>query len=136
MQRIRAVWKSVVAGIVFEHDTIEWLRRELSRNAQLRQLCGFDVFGGGGAAPPAWVYTRFLKKVLAHLCLVEAMFDALVKDSSQRLPDLGQRLAIDSKALSSFGRPSKKDKEDGRRDLDAGRGTKTYRCPAAVRGVP
>src|SRR5690625_5455849 len=35
---IRAIWNTILAGIVFEHKTIESLRRELSRNAQLRHL--------------------------------------------------------------------------------------------------
>jgi len=26
-------------------------------------VCGFDVFKGGEAVPPAWVYSRFLKKL-------------------------------------------------------------------------
>jgi hypothetical protein len=43
---LRAVWNSVLAGIVFEHVSVQSLRRELLRNAQLRQVCGFDVFRG------------------------------------------------------------------------------------------
>jgi hypothetical protein len=30
-------------GIVFQHKTTESLRRELMRNGQLRQICGFDI---------------------------------------------------------------------------------------------
>ena len=33
---VRAMWNSVLAGIVFEHESIESLRRELSRNGELR----------------------------------------------------------------------------------------------------
>ena len=29
---VRAMWNSVLAGIVFQHPSIESLRRELSRN--------------------------------------------------------------------------------------------------------
>jgi len=38
---VRAMWNSVLAGIVFQHASIESLRRELSRNGQLRDMCGF-----------------------------------------------------------------------------------------------
>jgi len=38
---VRATWNSILAGIVYQHSSIESLRRELMRNAQLRQLCGF-----------------------------------------------------------------------------------------------
>jgi len=40
---IRAMWNSVLAGIVFQHDGIEKLRRELMRNGQLRQKDIFPV---------------------------------------------------------------------------------------------
>ena len=56
---LRAVWNSLLAGLVFQHPSVESLRRELRRNAELRQVCGFDVFAGAGAVPPSWVYTRF-----------------------------------------------------------------------------
>ena len=58
---VRAMWNSVLAGSVFQHDNIEKLRRELARNGQLREMCGFF-----GNSPPAWVYTRFLKRLLKH----------------------------------------------------------------------
>lgn len=45
---IRAMWNSLLAGIVFQHASVEQLRRELSRNAQLRWLCGFDPHQGLG----------------------------------------------------------------------------------------
>lgn len=35
---VRAMWNSVLAGIVFQHENIEKLRRELSRNGQLRMI--------------------------------------------------------------------------------------------------
>ena len=38
---VRAMWDSILAGIVFQHETIEKLRRELARNGQLREMCGF-----------------------------------------------------------------------------------------------
>ena len=123
---LRAVWNSVVAGIVFEHKSVESLRRELRRNGELRHVCGFDVFKGDGAVPSAWVYSRFLKKLFAHQAQIDAMFDELVETLRTLLPAFGQRLAIDSKAIDSHGRPSQHDERDGRRDTDADWGTKRY----------
>ena len=51
---VRAVWNSILAGLVFGHNSIESLRRELFRNAQMRQLCGFDAVRGADAIPPSW----------------------------------------------------------------------------------
>lgn len=116
---IRALWNSVIAGIVFEHISVEQLRRELSRNAELRQRCGFDVFLGDAAVPPSWVYSRFLKKLFKHQELIDAMFDELVETLRHLLPGFGERLAIDSKAIDSHAKPSKNEEPDGRRDMDA-----------------
>jgi transposase len=61
---IRAMWNSILAGIVYQHTSIESLRRELMRNAQLRQLCGFDLLKGIDAVPSSNAYTNFLKRLI------------------------------------------------------------------------
>jgi len=128
---VRAVWNSVLAGIVYQHPSIESLRRELRRNGQLRELCGFNPARGEEAVPPAWVYSRFLKKLMARQQLLEVMFNRLVEELRQHLPDFGRILAIDGKAIASFARGRKRQtakvKPDGRRDVDAGWGQKTLR---------
>ena len=40
---VRAMWNAVIAGVVFQHPSIEALIRELSRNPSLLQACGFEV---------------------------------------------------------------------------------------------
>ena len=123
---IRAVWNSVIAGIVFQHSGVEALRRELARNGELRTLCGFYADRGADAVPPACVYSRFLKKLLKHQELIDAIFDELVEILRELLPGFAERLAIDSKAIDSHGRPTKEEEQDGRRDTDADWGTKRY----------
>ena len=63
---IRPVWNSVLAGIVYQHWSVDSLRRELSRNGELRDQCGFNPQKGSGAVPPSWVYTRFLKLLFKY----------------------------------------------------------------------
>jgi len=43
---VRAVWNAMLAGMVYQHPTVASLLRELKRNAQLREVCGFDLFLG------------------------------------------------------------------------------------------
>jgi len=120
---VRAVWNSLLAGIVFQHPTIESLRRELARNGQLRELCGFLP----GVIPPASVYTRFLQHLLDHEPILDQMFDDLVEALRTALPQFGERLAIDGKAIPSFAQHANKNRTpDGRRDLDADYGIKRY----------
>jgi len=124
---VRAVWNSILAAVVYQHPSIESLRRELSRNPQLRWLCGFDVTRTDKLVPPSSSYTRFLKRLMEQREEVEAVFDELIEQLRAELPDLGQMLALDGKALRSVARrPSKLSTVDGRRDLDANRGVKTY----------
>ena len=128
---VRPMWNALVAGIVFQHPSAAALIRELWRNAELRQLCGFDPLRGMGAAPSDDALGRFLELMLGHRDKLTEMFHQLVNELSLELPDLGRRLAVDSKGIRSAGKPVKdeeKQKEpDGRRDLDADWGTKTYK---------
>lgn len=122
---VRAVWNSILAGVVYQHSSIESLRRELLRNGQLRQMCGFDK-----EAAPSWVYSRFLKKLYKETEKVEAIFDRLVEQAKEMLPGFGEVLAIDGKAIDTHARSRKQEgeaKPDGRRDIDADTGVKVYR---------
>jgi len=86
---VRAMWNSILAGIVYGHESIESLRRELGRNAQMRELCGLT------RVPSAAAYTRFLKKLLSYKTDLEAIFDGMVAERSflVRLRDLERYLA-------------------------------------------
>lgn len=127
---IRPIWNSFLSCIVFQHDSIEGLRRELKRNSQLRSICGFDMFRGLSAVPPAYVYTRFLHSLYECQDLVDRMFSSLVQELQELLPDFGNILAIDGKAIQSHGNSRSEDGDnspDGRRDVEATWGVKTYK---------
>ena len=126
---VRSVWNSVLAGVVFGHNCIESLRRELKRNGQLRKQCGFSALKGVAAVPPEWVYTRFLKSLMRHMGLIEAMFESLVEGLGEALPEFGSVLAVDGKGIDTHARARKQGdvprEPDGRRDVDADWGVKT-----------
>jgi hypothetical protein len=86
---IEAVWNSLVAGVVFGHESVASLIRELKRNAELRQVCGFDPLRKEKAVPGDCVYSRLLAKLFGHADLVEGMFDRLVERVKELLPDFG-----------------------------------------------
>ena len=125
---VRAIWNSILAGIVFQHPSIESLRRELMRNAQLRQLCCFDLLKGMKAVPSSNAYTNFLRLLVKHTDSVNAIFYNLVEKLTEVLPGFGETLAIDSKAISSRSRKkSKREDIDFRSEADADTGVKTYK---------
>lgn len=128
---IRPTFNAVIAGIVFGHESIASLIRELRRNAELRQVCGFDPLLGADAVPTEDAFSRFLDVLIEHRHMLVEMFDLLVGQLMVELPDLGAMLAVDSKAIPSHGNPvtddEKRKQDDRRRDPDADWGKKTYK---------
>jgi hypothetical protein len=128
---IRPTFNATIAGIVFGHESIASLRRDLMRNAELRQVCGFDPLEGADAVPTDDAFSRFLELLIEHEFLIVEMFHTLVEQLVVVLPDLGAKLAVDSKAIPSHGNPvrdeNKREQDDRRRDPDADFGKKTYK---------
>lgn len=133
---VRPVWNSILAGVVYQHPSVQALRRELLRNGQLRDLCGFDPLLGVQAVPTASAFSNFLAALMELEPQVRRIVHILVERLRDHLPDLGRFLAVDGKALPSFGRPRKKHQPvrlrrdgqaDRRADPDADWGTKTHR---------
>lgn len=123
---VRVIWNSILAGVVFGHETIASLRRELRRNAQLRQICGFNIHKGLKGVPGAHVYSRFLKLLFKEFDLIQNIFNRLVQEITSLLPDFGKTLAIDGKAISSYGKKKGKKEGDMRGEHDADWGKHEY----------
>lgn len=118
---VRAMWNSLLAGIVFQHPSIEQLRRELLRNGQLRELCGFDPIRGSDAVPSASAYSRFLATLRKRTIREElvAVFTSLVDQCYGELPGFGRRLGADGKGIESFACRTGKVPGDRRGEHDA-----------------
>ena len=119
---IRGMWNAVLAGIVYQHCSAESLLSELRRNGQLRNVCGLKK------APTSSAFSRFLSKLLEMEAEVTDILGQLVKELTELLPDFGENLGIDGKAIPTHANAHKESKpDDGRRDNDADYGVKTYR---------
>ena len=128
---VRPMWNALLAGVVFQHKNTAELLRELRRNGELRQLCGFNPFVGVKAVPPEYAFSRFLTSVVEQRDFITEAFHTLVDELKEELPDLGVKTAVDSKAIQSFGKPVRDEEKlaesDGRRDTDADWGVKSYK---------
>ncbi len=124
---IRPMWNSILASIVYQHPSVESLRRELSRNGELRDVCGFDPILGAKAVPTPRAYSHFMGLLMKHREEINKMFDKLVEELKEVLPDYGKYLGIDSKAVNPAGKATEDKKRDGRRDIDADWGKKEYK---------
>jgi hypothetical protein len=122
-----AMWNALLAGIVFQHPSMASLLRELRRNAELRELCGFDPVLGADAVPDDHNMSRFLGNVIELEPLIQAMFDTLVEKMVAVVPDFGRHLSFDGKAVPSYS-TGQENKQTGKTsDPDADYGRKTYR---------
>lgn len=128
---IRPMWNAVIAGIVFQHPSLESLMRELSRNPALFEACGFNpvpVQRKPDAAlvrntetgkmeivysqpedphyniPKPWNFSRFLKNVIEleeTLGMIKNLSTSLRQLLMEELPDFGVHLGYDGKAVPS-----------------------------------
>ena len=114
---IRAMWRALVAGMVFQHVSIQSLLRELGRNPALLEVCGFDplgprsrpkrevVVGPEGpkvvlkeaprrdGVPSAWNFSRFLSslaKLEAERGLIAGMMGKLREQLMEEVEDFGE----------------------------------------------
>ncbi|MDW7656441.1 MAG: transposase [Bacillota bacterium] len=80
---VRAMWNSLLAGVVFQHLSTASMIRELRRNVQLRYVCGFDHIDN---VPEAHNYSRFIAHLLKH----QAMLDQIFQKQVRRVMKAGQ----------------------------------------------
>ena len=127
---IAAMWNAVIAGIVFQHRSIEGLVRELRRNPALLAVCGFSALPRQGkpmtsryqdehsgrtqvvsfpapvrdSVPQCWNFYRFLGSLIdleEAQDLIQTMIKTLREQLMDALPEFGQHLGYDGKAIDS-----------------------------------
>ena len=119
------VWNSILIMPLLECSTIEQLRRELSRNRDLRKLCGFDdydfYFGKNKLVPPPKAYTNMFKNLKKIEPMLKDCFYELRKFMYENLKDFGKDVGEDGKIFESKAkRPNTHgDEKDARCDMDA-----------------
>ena len=147
---VHAMWRALIAGIVFQHESIESLIRELNRNSSLLEMCGFCPIplqrptryetepGEGKAeviaidfppsspAPKSHTFSRFLLNVVKidkERGLISKMIDTMREELKRLLPDFGERLGYDGKAIESHstGRENRKTGKTSDPDADWGK---------------
>lgn len=145
---IVAMWNAVIAGIVFQHRSIEGLVREMRRNPALLHICGFDALPTQGkplmslcqseqdgnvkvvsipakprdTIPNCWNFYRFLGNLIELeevQGLVSQMIKTLREQLMHELPDFGQHLGYDGKAIDSHSTGSVKQTTGNTSDPDA-----------------
>ena len=133
---VAAIWNSLIASFIFDHDSVASLIRELNRNSQLRIICGFQphLYTNPKTgttkmilAPSASAYTNFLNNLRECKDELRGMFEELVRYMYENLNDFGDVLMIDGKAIQSFATKNSENPLAGNRgENDADWCRKTY----------
>ena len=131
---VEAMWNSFIASYVFNHRSVNELLRELSRNSQLRQICGFKpVFfkQENGTykieiVPSESAYSRFLANLIQCEVELKEAFNELVDYMYDNLDGFGEDLAGDGKAIQSYATKNGKRAKDKRGDNEADWAVKKY----------
>lgn len=126
------LWNSILIMPLIECSTIEQLRRELSRNRDLRKLCGFNDydyhFGKCKLVPPAKAYTNLIKHLKEIEPMLKECFYELREFMYENLKDFGTNTGEDGKIFLSraIGYNKNGKAEDARCDMDADFTMKEY----------
>jgi len=106
---VRVMWNLIIAMKVFGHRTVESFRRELSRNSQLRKLCGLCDFGRKKhLVPPARVFSKFLALLMEEQAELDDIFKRQVSELAEELPEFGKNAAGDGKYIDSYAKSPNK----------------------------
>jgi len=125
---VRVMWNLIIAMKVFGHKSTESFRRELSRNLQLRRICGLDGCPRKNhLVPPSRVFTKFFKLLSEEQNEVDRIFVSEVRELYESVSGFGETLAGDGKYIDSYAKwPSKKPSADRRAENDAKHSVKEY----------
>ena len=110
---------------LIECSTVEQLRRELSRNSDLRKLCGFNdmdyYFGKCKLVPPPKAFSNMINNLKKIEPMLKEAFYELREFMYKNLKDFGKNVGEDGKIFTSRAKGINKngDENDGRCDMDA-----------------
>lgn len=121
---IPAVWNSILIMPLIECSTVEQLRRELSRNRDLRKLCGFNdydsYYGKCKLVPPPKAYSNMFKNLKEIEPILKECFVELRDYMYEKLKNFGRDTGIDGKIFESKAKsPDYTEGTDARSETDA-----------------
>lgn len=103
---MRALWRAYLASFVLNLPHTNALIRRLEDDAGLRTVCGF------GRLPHRTTFNRFISRLSNHVELVEECLHTLTRDLAQRMPEFGQKVAVDSTVVRTHSNPNRKPVSD------------------------
>ena len=92
---------------ILQHRTMAQMLRELSRNSQLRKICGLQ----NDEIPSKYVMTRFTNKLKKHRELIKEIFYTQRNELAEIKEDFGTNIGVDGKYIDSYAKKENKNKK-------------------------
>lgn len=88
---------------ILQHRTMEQMIRELSRNSQLRKVCGLQ----NDEIPSKYAMSRFMKKLKKHKNMIKEIFYTQRNELVEIKEDFGKNIGVDGKYVDSYAKKRK-----------------------------
>ena len=98
---VEALWRAVLLSYILNIPSTSALIRRLQEEPRLRRICGFK------ALPQRSTFSRFFSRVSLHLDLVQLATTTATDRLRDYLPNLGDKVAVDSTVVSSYSNPNR-----------------------------
>jgi transposase len=95
---VRGMWSALIAGVLYQCESIAETKRLLERDKDTRMICGFSR----DSVPGEDALGRFLKKMVSYEALLEDCFAGLVEKLRELLPGFGRKVAVDSTDIKAY----------------------------------
>ena len=105
--RIISFWRAYMLTFLMDLPSINALYRRLSNDPELMLLCGFSRL------PHRTTFNRFVSRLSQHRDLVDEALSGVTDQLKALIPDLGEKIAIDSTTVQTHAHPKRKSKITG-----------------------
>ncbi len=100
-------WRAYMLTFLLDLSSVNALLRRLKNEPKLRELCGFSEL------PHRTTFNRFITRLSQHGDLVREAQSSVVNQLKVLIPDLGEKVAIDSTTVQTHSNPDKPNKLTG-----------------------
>ena len=105
--RIISFWRAYMLTFLTDLPSINALYRRLSNDPELMLLCGFSRL------PHRTTFNRFVSRLSQHRDLVDEAMASVTDQLKALIPDLGEKIAVDSTTVETHAHPKRKSKITG-----------------------
>ena len=99
---VEALWRAVLLSYILNVPSTSAFIRRLQDDPRLRRVCGFQEL------PHRSTFSRFFSRVSQHTELVQIAIATATDRLRQYLPDLGDKVAVDSTVVRSHSNPNRR----------------------------